>query len=95
MIDVRRLVLDYAGAWRAGSGRDRLLLAAWAAIAALLTGAFLFGAWHVLMGWLIKGNPRAGAFGVALAAVTGAGLAVSAVVGRRILPSRADARQVR
>jgi hypothetical protein len=88
---VRRVGTDYALAWRSGGGRDRALLVAWAIVVALLSGAFLFGAWHVLMGWLIKGNPRAGAFGLGLAAVTGVALVVMARLGRRLLPRREGA----
>jgi hypothetical protein len=54
-------------------------------IAAVLAGAFLFGAWHVLFGGFVKGNWRAGAFGVALAAVSGALLAGEAALARRLL----------
>jgi hypothetical protein len=55
------------------------------AIAAALAGAFLFGAWHVLFGGFVKGNWRAGAFGVALAAISGALLAIAAALARRLL----------
>jgi hypothetical protein len=51
----------------------------------VLAGAFLFGAWHVLFGGFVKGNWRAGAFGVALAAVSAALLAGEAALARRLL----------
>ncbi len=41
-----------------------------AVLAAALVGACLFGVWHIV-GGLMRGNPRALAFGVGLAAVTG------------------------
>jgi hypothetical protein len=46
---------------------------AWVAGAALL-GAFAFGAWHLVVGGGLHGNPRAAAFGIGLATVSGAGL---------------------
>jgi len=47
-------------------------------------GAFLFGVWHVIGGGVIRGNWRAGAFGIGLAAVAGALL----VLGYRRLSVR-------
>lgn len=59
-------------------GRLALLVAGLA-----LAGAAAFGLWHVVVGGLINGNPRAGAFGAVLATVSLAALAVlSAVTGR-------------
>jgi hypothetical protein len=59
-------------------GRLALLVAGLA-----LAGAAAFGLWHVVVGGLINGNPRAGAFGAVLAAVSLAALAIlSAVTGR-------------
>lgn len=52
------------------------------ALAAALVGAFLFGAWHVLVGGFVKGNWRAGAFGIALAAVASVLLVVEAAIAR-------------
>jgi len=66
-----------SGARRLGRGAPRTGRDAWAAgglarRAAILAAArsrwrswarILFGAWHLLFGWLVKGNPRAGAFG--------------------------------
>jgi hypothetical protein len=54
------------------------------AIAALaLLGATLFGLWHVVVGGLIDGNPRAGTFGLALALVAGTPLAAGAWLALR------------
>ncbi len=51
----------------------------------MLAGVFLFGARHVVFGWAVKGNPRAGAFGVVLAAATGALLTLEGVLARKLL----------
>ena len=74
-----------AAAWSAGSRGRRGAICVGGITAAALAGAFLFGAWHVLFGGFVKGNWRAGAFGVALAAVSGALLAGEAAVARRLL----------
>jgi hypothetical protein len=34
-------------------------------------GALAFGLWHVIVGGVINGNPRAASFGITLAAVAG------------------------
>ncbi len=61
-------------------GPTRVLLA----IAALvLAGATAFGLWHLVVGGLINGNPRAGAFGLVLALTAGLILVVGAWVVRR------------
>ena len=52
-------------------------------VAVALAGAFLFGLWHVVVGGLVNGNPRAAAFGAALATTTGLVLAVIAALVRR------------
>jgi drug/metabolite transporter (DMT)-like permease len=49
----------------------------------VLLGATAFGLWHVVVGGLVNGNPRAGAFGVGLALAAGIPLAVGIVVVRR------------
>jgi high-affinity Fe2+/Pb2+ permease len=36
-----------------------------------LAGATAFGLWHLVVGGLISGNPRAGTFGLILAAAAG------------------------
>jgi hypothetical protein len=54
------------------------------AAAAVLIGAAAFGLWHVVVGGLVNGNPRAGAFGVGLAGGSLVLLAVLAVARRRI-----------
>ncbi|MDR3544666.1 MAG: hypothetical protein P4L30_02720 [Candidatus Limnocylindrales bacterium] len=72
-----------ADAWARGSLSRRAAIVAGGTVTLALAGAFLFGAWHVLFGWLVKGNPRAGAFGVALAAVSAALLWLEARLLRR------------
>ena len=74
-----------AGAWASGRRGRRAGMVIGGTIAAVLAGAFLFGAWHLLFGGFVKGNWRAGAFGVALAAVSGALLAGEAALARRLL----------
>ena len=74
-----------AGAWATGGRGRRAGIVVGGTIAAALAGAFLFGAWHVLFGGFVKGNWRAGAFGVALAAVSAALLAGEAALARRLL----------
>jgi hypothetical protein len=49
-----------------------------------LVGAFLFGAWHVVVGGGLHGNPRAAEFGAVLAAISGAGLVGLRIIDRRI-----------
>jgi hypothetical protein len=41
------------------------------AILVVCAGALAFGLWHVIVGGVINGNPRAASFGIALAAVAG------------------------
>ena len=61
-------------------GATGLLLA----IAALaLAGATAFGLWHLVVGGLINGNPRAGTFGLVLALAAGMTLVIGAWVVRR------------
>ena len=62
--------------------RDPIRLALALAIA-LLAGATAFGLWHVVVGGLVNGNPRAAGFGVVLAAVAGGLLAAAVVAFRR------------
>jgi hypothetical protein len=50
----------------------------------VLVAATAFGLWHLLVGGLINGNPRAAAFGAVLALVAGALLA-GVIAGRRRL----------
>jgi divalent metal cation (Fe/Co/Zn/Cd) transporter len=61
----------------------RLVRFAWLAVVALLLGAAAFGLWHVVVGGLVNGNPRAGGFGLGLAAGSAVLLAVVAVLRRR------------
>ena len=74
-----------AGAWARGNARTRVALALGAVVAAALLGAFVFGVWHVLFGGVVKGNWRAGGFGLALATVAGVLLAVEAWMMRWLL----------
>jgi hypothetical protein len=55
--------------------------------AVVAAGAMLFGLWHVVVGGLLNGNPRAAAFGVTLAVVAG-GLLAGLVLGLRRSPWR-------
>jgi hypothetical protein len=71
-----------AGAWAAGSQGRRAAILVGGTITAALAGAFLFGAWHILFGGFVKGNWRAGAFGIALAGVSGGLLAIEAGLAR-------------
>jgi hypothetical protein len=75
-------------AWSGGGPGTRLAVAAGAVVAAALLGAFLFGIWHVLVGGFLKGNWRAGGFGIALASVAGVLLWIEAAIARRVLPAR-------
>jgi hypothetical protein len=52
----------------------------------VLAGATAFGLWHVLVGGLVNGNPRAAAFGITLTSVAGAFLA-GLLVGIRRHPA--------
>lgn len=71
--------------WFTGSPSRRAAIVLGGTIAAALAGAFLFGAWHVLFGGLVKGNWRAGAFGLTLAAVCALLLGAGAALLRRRL----------
>jgi hypothetical protein len=77
---------QWTGAWRRASPAGRLGLALGCLLVAALAGAFLFGAWHVVVGGLVKGNPRAAAFGIALSTVSAVGLAVLLALVRRVRP---------
>ena len=70
-------------AWALGGPRQRAIVGAGLVAAAVLSGAFLFGAWHIVFGGLVKGNWRAGAFGVVLALASGTLLWLETVVVRR------------
>jgi hypothetical protein len=50
---------------------------------AVLIGATAFGLWHLVVGGLVNGNPRAAGFGAALALVAGALLTGSILIARR------------
>jgi hypothetical protein len=49
----------------------------------VLAGATAFGLWHLVVGGLVNGNPRAAGFGAALALVAGGLLTGSILVARR------------
>ena len=49
-----------------------------------LAAAVAFGLWHVLVGGLINGNPRAGTFGLVLALTAGVSLFIGARIVRRV-----------
>jgi len=72
-------------AWARGGTPTRITLALAVALAAALLGAFLFGLWHVVVGGFLKGNWKAGGFGIALAGVAGVLLWIEAAVARRLL----------
>jgi hypothetical protein len=61
----------------------RLVRAGLAVLVLALVGAGLFGLWHVVVGGLVNGNPRAATFGVELAAVSAALLALVWFLRRR------------
>jgi membrane protease YdiL (CAAX protease family) len=67
------------------SGDARRVLVA--IVLVVLVAATLFGLWHLVVGGLINGNPRAGAFGVVLATAAGALLA-GVVTRTRARPAR-------
>jgi hypothetical protein len=71
-------------AWRRAGVPARVGLAIASVVALCLLGAFLFGLWHVLVGGLLKGNWRAGGFGIALASAAGVLLWIDAIVLRRL-----------
>jgi hypothetical protein len=50
---------------------------------AVLIGATAFGLWHLVVGGLVNGNPRAAGFGAALALVAGGLLTGSILIARR------------
>jgi len=58
----------------------RLVLAV---VVVVLIAATAFGVWHVVIGGLLNGNPRAAAFGVVLTTAAGSVLAVTVGTLRR------------
>ena len=66
--------------------RSRVLAAVGLTVTAVLVGAALFGLWHVVVAGLIRGNPRAAQFGVALTTVSGLLLVGLVLLGRRLRP---------
>ena len=65
------------------AGRDARGLAILVLIVALV-GATAFGLWHVVVGGMVQGNPRAAGFGVVLALLAGGLLRAAVVVDRRL-----------
>jgi hypothetical protein len=53
------------------------------ALMALLAGTAAFGLWHLVVGGVVNGNPRAAAFGVVLAIAAGAPLSALVIRARR------------
>jgi hypothetical protein len=71
-------------AWRRAGTPGRVGLALASIAALVLLGAFLFGLWHVLWGGFVRGNWRAGGFGIALASACGVLLWIDAIILRRL-----------
>jgi uncharacterized membrane protein YedE/YeeE len=78
--------------WSRTHGATRIALAVGILVGAVLLGGLLFGVWHVLFGGFVKGNWRAGGFGVVLACTCGVLLAVDVAVVRAILGRAGRAR---
>ncbi len=57
-------------------------------ILVVCAGALAFGLWHVIVGGVINGNPRAASFGITLAAVSGGFLLGLTAAFRRRRPAR-------
>jgi hypothetical protein len=77
------------GAWVRTRGPSRAVFAVGVVVGAALLAAFLFGLWHVLVGGLVKGNWRAGGFGIALASACGVLLWIDTAV-LRFVTGRAE-----
>ena len=60
-----------------------LLRAGLVFVVLVLAGAFAFGSWHVIVGGLVNGNPRAATFGIALATVSAGSLVAIRAARRR------------
>ncbi len=58
----------------------RLLLVV---VAIAMLGATLFGLWHLVVGGVVNGNPRAGTFGFVLALAAGLPLLAGVWLARR------------
>jgi hypothetical protein len=86
-------VIDRARAtWGRTRGAARVALVVGILVGLALLGGLAFGAWHVLFGGFVKGNWRAGGFGIALACVCGVLLAADAVALRAVLGRAGRAR---
>jgi hypothetical protein len=66
------------------TARVRLLPLALRLVVVILLGAAAFGLWHVVVGGLVNGNPRAAAFGAALATASVVLVAGLVAVDRRL-----------
>ena len=64
-----------------------LLRAGLGLVLVVLVGACAFGLWHVVVGGLISGNPRAATFGALLALVSGGAVVVVWAMRRRVVRS--------
>jgi drug/metabolite transporter (DMT)-like permease len=78
--------------WGRTHGVTRVAVVVGVVVGAVLLGGSLFGAWHVVFGGFVKGNWRAGGFGVALALACGLLLAIDAAVLRAVLGRAGRAR---
>jgi hypothetical protein len=58
--------------------RERPMRLLFAVVAIAFAGATAFGLWHLVVGGLINGNPRAGTFGLLLALGAGSPLVIGA-----------------
>lgn len=70
------------GSWSGFDDLRRPLRLVVAIVALALAGAAAFGLWHLVVGGLINGNPRAGTFGLILSLAAGIPLAVAGLVMR-------------
>ncbi len=66
-----------------GKSSSRPLRWLLAGVALVLLGATAFGFWHLVVGGMVNGNPRAGTFGLVLALAAGIPLVIGVWAGRR------------
>ena len=68
-----------------GKSGSRPRLSRWllAGVALVLLGATAFGFWHLVVGGMVNGNPRAGTFGLVLALAAGIPLVIGVWAVRR------------
>ena len=72
---------DAAGSFRGPVSRPVRALLVLAGV--VLAGATAFGVWHIVVGGLVNGNPRAGTFGLVLALAAGLPLLAGIWLARR------------